>query len=170
MDGNTKPKSKWRRLKWTLGILGVFVVLIVGLVLLSARIYRGPQSIEAVKATMPGVPIFPFAELTANNRAQQSAMAIPLWMLRRQGATRADTAFLQVPADPDFIQEWHERAMTKLGWTIKLREQVGQNRRLIFVKQQAALQVIIGPQRDLLTAYQLVYLDGLSERLLTELR
>lgn len=166
MTGNRRRRWAW----WTLGIFGGLIVMGLALAQVSARSYRGPQSLDAVQAVMPGVPIFPFAELTANNRQQQAAMAIPLLLLRRQGAVRAETVFLQVPADPDFMQEWHERALAERGWTRRTVETVGENRRLLFISGHAALQVLIGRQRDLTTAYQLIYLDGLPAEKLAGLR
>jgi hypothetical protein len=163
-----RRRRQW--LWWTFGILGGLLILGMVLAVVSARSYRGPHSLEAVQVVMPGVPLFPFAELTANNTSQQTAMAIPLWLLRRQGAAHAETAFLQVPADPDFIEEWHRRALAKRGWTLSVREPAGEHRRLLFVKGDAAVQVLIGRQQDLTTAYQLVYLAGLPPRKLTDLR
>jgi hypothetical protein len=165
MDETTKPVRKRRWAKVMLITLGVFILVLVGAGQLSARLYQGPQTLDALMTAMPGVPLFPFAGLTANNRAQQHAMGIPLWLLRRQGASHAETAFLQVPSDPAFIREWHEGELKKAGWTLAGNEQG----RLVFVKDRAILQVIIGPQRDLLTAYQLVYLDGLSKRQLDDI-
>ena len=93
-------------------------------------------------------------------------MAIPLWLLKRQGATRAETAFLFVAADPAFIREWYLRELTNDGWTLI----TATPRRILFVKERSAVQITIDPQRDLLTPYQLVYLNGLTKRQLTDLR
>ncbi|HOS42504.1 MAG TPA: hypothetical protein PK794_02330 [Armatimonadota bacterium] len=164
MNEIRKPtRRRWAR--WALATLAALGVLALGLTLVSAHLYQGPRTLDAVIAAMPEAPIFPFSELTANNRAGQRAMAIPLWLLRRQGAARAETAFLCVPADPVFLRAWYTGELTKADWTLATNGQ----QRLVFVKNHAAIQVLIGPRRDLLTAYQLVYLDGLTDRQVAQL-
>ncbi len=159
-------KRPWRWIHRALITLGALLVVFATVSFISTRLYQGPQTLDAVMTAMPDTPIFPFAELTTNNRAQQRAMAIPLWLLKRQGATRAETAFLFVAADPAFIREWYLRELTNDGWTLI----TATPRRILFVKERSAVQITIGPQRDLLTPYQLVYLNGLTKRQLTDLR
>ncbi|OPZ88269.1 MAG: hypothetical protein BWY76_00022 [bacterium ADurb.Bin429] len=138
-------KRPWRWIHRALITLGALLVVFATVSFISTRLYQGPQTLD---------------------RAQQRAMAIPLWLLKRQGATRAETAFLFVAADPAFIREWYLRELTNDGWTLI----TATPRRILFVKERSAVQITIGPQRDLLTPYQLVYLNGLTKRQLTDLR
>ena len=165
-------RHRKRRVRWgwrLLKILGVFVLLLIGLRFALARMYHGPQDLPGVIATMPRVPIFPYAKMAPNNRQVQRAMAIPLLFMRYQGASRAEAAQLQAPADDFFIADWYRRIAPSQGWTFDGQQAMGANTRLIFTRGHEGLQVLIGATKDIYTPFQLIYLQGMSDEQLVQL-
>lgn len=166
-QGRARPRRRWVRR--VVGTLLVLLLLAGSLAALSLVLYRGPRTLSDVVGAMPNVPLFPLSMLSSRNAAAQHALALPRWLLQRQGAQTVEIALLEVPADHGFVLDWYQRFAPYMGWTLARRETRGAGVRLVFLRGREGLQVIISPNRDLVTAYQLIYLDGLTARQLRQL-
>lgn len=156
------PRRKW--LRKTLYVLGVLTLLGILARVGTGYLYRGPRTMAQVTAVMPGVPIFPLSEMSSSNTRAQRAMAVPLWLMRKQGAKRAELAQIYAPADAYFIAEWYRRIAPSQGWSYVGEEKVGSGTRIVFTREREALQVVVGETQDILTPVQLIYLQGVSEK------
>jgi len=161
-ESTAKPRRRSRVKIFLLVLFAVVSLVIAGLAIVGAS-YHGPRNLAAVTAVMPGAPLFPFAEIAPANRTAQRLLAIPLLLMRLQGARVAEAALLQVPAEQDFVLDWYRRAAPFQDWK-KLRETKQSNGiRLLFSHDREVLQVIIGnTTAQSITPIQLIYLDGVS--------
>ena len=174
MDEQQEAPRPPRRRRWVRNLFLIFIGLIalaVGVLAIVSEQYRGPRDLAGVTAVMPGVPIFPFADVAPNNRAAQRTMAIPLLLLRKQGARQAETALLQVPADRDFIRKWYQQTMPFQGWEQVREDVTAQGTRIIYLRRQESVQVYVGKTHSgMQTNIQLTYLDGLQPHQIEQLR
>ncbi|HEY3377586.1 MAG TPA: hypothetical protein VGL77_08830 [Armatimonadota bacterium] len=169
-DGLTGEEYSLRRMprgqrvrRWCLFLLGLFLVLVIIGYLVAGRLYTGPQTLTAVVRTMPHVPLFPLIEIAPDNRQAQRALAFPLWLMRWQGATRAEAAQLRAPADADFIQEWYQRVAPSQGWCYQGCETLRMGTRLLYLRRNEGLQILVGhTSANIYTPVQLIYLQGLT--------
>jgi len=165
-----KTRRSWRyRLARGVIILLVCAGTLVGIYYGSGALYHGPHTLAAVTAAMPGVPIFPLTSMAPFNISTQRALAMPLLLMRRQGAHRAEAALLQAPADREFIVGWYLQSASSQRWSLVANDTVGDNRRLVFLRAHEGLQVTVGATRNILTPVQLIYLEGLTDRLVAQL-
>jgi len=168
-EATAKPRKRSRIKIFVLVLSALVLLVIAGLVIVGQR-YHGPRDLAAVTAVMPGVPLFPFAEISPANPAAQRLLALPLLLIRLQGARQAEAALLQVSAEHDFVLDWYRRAAPYQDWQ-KLRETNQSNgTRLLFSRDREVLQVIIGHTAQSITPIQLIYLDGVSPDQLTRLQ
>ena len=163
-------RHSWRYYlaRWVI-FAGVIGGMCYGIVVFLGTLYHGPETMGGVAVVMPGVPIFPVSSLAPANRGAQRAMALPLWFIRRQGATHAETALLQAPADQEFILEWYQQAARPQGWSLVGHDGVVGGRRLVFLRGREGLQVTVGATADIFTPVQLIYMDGLTTRQVAQL-
>lgn len=157
-----KPRKRhwlWRLLR---GVT-IFTLILLALNFAVSFLYHGPNTLPAIVAVMPGVPIFPLAQVSPGNPRAQRAMALPLWFMRLQGAKHAEAAQILAPADGYFIAYWYRQSASQLGWQLAGEEKLGGGRRLVFLREHEGLQVIIGKTRDILTPVQLIYLSGMAD-------
>ena len=169
-----EPKKRPRRGRWwktSLLILAILVALGAGLTVLTGQLYHGPRSLDAVTQSMPGVPIFPFAEVAPGNTTAQHLFAILLFLMRLRGIPTAETALLSVPAERDFVLDWYRKATPFQDWSTAREEQISEGTRLIYTRDKEALLILIGQTHDgLTTMIQLIYLGGLNTQQLEEVR
>jgi hypothetical protein len=89
--------------------------------------------------------------------------------MRWQGASRAECAQLEIFADRAFVIEWYQLQAPAAQWMPARQEAIPGGTRLIFTRNDRAFQVIVGEQRGSSVPFQLVYLEGLSDRQLADL-
>lgn len=165
------PAPRRRRFLW--GVLlafGTVVLVLVGAPLLIGQLYHGPRDLAAVTAAMPGVPLFPYARIAPENRLTQRTLGLPLLIARLQGAQRADAALLLAAADRDFVLDWYRRSAPFQQWQQVGTEELPGGTRLLFLRDHEGLQITVGPTAFIDTPVQLIYLDGLTDRQVAELR
>lgn len=155
----------------TITALLLIVFAAAGFVALLGVLYHGPTTIEAVTAVMPGVPLFPLAQVSSRNRGTQRALAIPLQLMRLQGATHAEAVLLQVPAEHDFVIEWYRRTAPFAQWHLVDYGDMGHRTRLVFLRGREGLQMLVGDTvGGLLTPIQIIYLNGLTPQQIEQLK
>lgn len=171
MRENNPPK---RRRRWGLIVLAVcsiFIGAIVGGIVIIGERYHGPRNLDEVTVAMPGVPIFPFADVAPANRTAQRMLALPLLLARMHGAVRADAVMLQAPSDRDFVQAWYKQAMSFQGWAQAKEEVTSERIRLVFTRRREAVQIFIGQTQDqIITPIELIYVSGLTSGQIQQLR
>lgn len=162
-----KHRSGWWKV---VGIIFIVLLVLVTGVLLVSMAYQGPASLPGVLKVMPGVPIFPLSEIAPRNRAAQRGMAIPLMLIHFQGAQKAEVVQLHAPADADFVLDWYRRTSPSQRWSLLAQEQVTGGTRLLFVRGNEGLQVLVGKTRGgMVTPVQLLYIQGLTTRQLQQM-
>jgi hypothetical protein len=88
-------------------------------------------------------------------------MAVPLYLLRRQGV-RVDAAVLAAPAEQADVVAWYRRMAPGLGWTLVGDTGDAATPRLVFLRGSEGLQLTIGGTvGHLVTPVQYVFLTGL---------
>ena len=165
-----QPRTRSRFRTVLLTLIAVIGLMVAGLAIAGAQ-YHGPRNLEAVTKEMPGVPLFPFAGIAPSNRTAQRLLAVPLLLMRLQGAREAEAVLLQVPADRDFVLDWYRRAAPYQDWT-KLQESPSNGgTRLVYLRNRELLQIVIGRTvNGMVTPIQLIYLDGVSDAQITRLQ
>jgi hypothetical protein len=172
-EATTTPRKRSRIRTFLLTLTAVIVFIVAGL-WIAGESYHGPRDLAAVTAMMPGVPIFPLADMAPGNRTTQRLMAIPLYLMRRglQGEHRAaEAVLLRAPADPDYVLDWYRRAAPYQDWKKLQVARLNNSTRLVFLRNHEVLQVIVGHSTDgLVTPIQLIYLNGVSDVQITRLQ
>jgi len=163
-----RGKRRWPR-KLLLTLIGIVSLLVGGLAIVGEQ-YRGPRSLAEMTAMMPGVPIFPFADLAPNYRASQRLMAIPLYLARMRGIRQAEVVALLAPADRDFVLTWYAQSMPFQGWTPLGATETARSTRIFYQRGQEVVQLYIGPTvGGRRTPLQVLYFDGVSPQQMREL-
>jgi len=165
-----QPRRRSRIRIVVLTLIGVIVLLAAGLSIAGGQ-YHGPRDLDAVTVAMPGVPLFPFADVAPSNRLAQRLLAVPLLLMRLQGVHEAEAVLLQVPADREFVLDWYRRAAPYQDW-VKLQEAPSNGgTRFVYLRNREVLQIIVGRTvNGMVTPIELIYLDGVSDRQITQLQ
>lgn len=165
-----RPRPRRSRFWSAVSLLILLAFAAVAGYLALGLLYRGPASLDDVTQVMPGVPLFPLSRLASNNRLLQHAMAIPLRLIRLQGARRAESALLEAPGDSEFIVEWYHKVAPSQGWELVGEGKNGAGWRMLFVREQEGLQVLVGPTPFIVTPVQLTYLSGMTNAQMAQYR
>ncbi|HEX2949333.1 MAG TPA: hypothetical protein VHV83_07165 [Armatimonadota bacterium] len=168
-DSDVPPRKKRRFLFRFFRVMVILTVVLLLINVLIGFLYHGPRTMADVVQAMPGVPLFPLADITKTNRLAQRAYTLPLLFMRLQGAEKAEFAQLQAPADNFFIVDWYRRSLPTMGWDFYGQQRLYSATRLIFIREHEGLQVMVGESHDIQTPIQLIYLAGLPRRQLVQL-
>ncbi|MHB9129511.1 MAG: hypothetical protein ACYDBB_00285 [Armatimonadota bacterium] len=155
-----RRRRRGARVLWV--ILSVLLIL-WGIYAGLGQLYHGPRNLKDVVAAMPGVPIFPLSTIARSNHLAQRTLAIPRLLMRMQGAKDVQAAVLQAPGDADFILYWYREVTPTQGWQLSGDELISHGRRLVYLRGQEGLQVLVGDTKGgLFSPVQLIYMTGLT--------